>query len=461
MILSYIYSMDRIMIIDNDKHIGDLLENYLGRHGYETDLAFNGESAMKMLAKEHFDVVLCEFRLPDTDGMEILKWLRKKSPVTRLIIMTSYANVRIAVKMIKTGAFDYVTKPVHPEEILNIIQKALNLKAGSEGPALFGESFIEGKSESIQQVLRHVEAVAPTDIPVLIQGETGSGKEYIARAIHHASKRSTHEFVPVDCGALPKDLANSELFGHIKGAFTGAIYDKKGYFEIARGGTLFLDEIGNLPYENQAKILRALQEKVITRVGENKNIDVNVRIIAASNEDLLEEVMAGNFREDLYHRINGFKIDLPALRERKEDILEFAEIFLERANRDFEKNIAGFDDEVKRLFLQYPWYGNIRELENIVKRTVLLSDGNTIKRETLPVEIQKYTGQAGDGPYNYQGDEYEKVIQLSEAISDTEKTAIINALNKCNYNKSMAAKLLEIDRKTLYKKIRDYNIKAN
>jgi two-component system, NtrC family, response regulator HydG len=450
--------MYRILIIDNDKQICDLLDNYLKRHGFETSVAYSGNSAQKKTGKDNFDVILCEFTLPDSDGMKILSWVRKNSPDTCLIIMTAYANVKVAVKMIKAGAFDYVTKPVHPEEILKIVHKAINKNNRSEGSSVFGDTFISGKSKKTQQVLNHVEAVAPTDIPVLIQGETGSGKEYIARAIHYASKRSNNDFVAVDCGALPKDLANSELFGHVKGAFTGAVYDKKGYFEMARGGTLFLDEIGNLPYENQAKILRALQEKVINRVGENNNIPVDVRIIVASNEDLMDAVAEGNFREDLYHRINGFKLNIPALRERPEDILEFANTFLERANRDFNKNIKEFDEEVKHLFLQYPWHGNIRELENMVKRAVLLSGGNIITSETLPEEIRSIKTQPVPDTGNLNTESPEHILPLSEALRDIEKETIRNALLRSKYNKSMAAKLLDIDRKTLYKKIREYNI---
>jgi two-component system, NtrC family, response regulator HydG len=450
--------MYRILIIDNDKQICDLLEDYLKRHGFETSVAYSGNSALKKTGKDHFDVLLCEFTLPDSDGMQILGWVRKNSPETCLIIMTAYANVRVAVKMIKAGAFDYVTKPVHPEEILKIIHKAINRNDKIEGSSVFTDAFITGRSSKIQQVLKHIEAVAPTDIPVLIQGETGSGKEYIARAIHYASNRSNNDFLAVDCGALPKDLANSELFGHVKGAFTGAVYDKKGYFELARGGTLFLDEIGNLPYENQAKILRALQEKVINRVGENKNIPVDVRIIVASNEDLMEAISEGNFREDLYHRINGFKLNLPALRERAEDILEFASTFMVRANRDFNRNVEEFDEKVKKLFLQYPWYGNIRELENVVKRAVLLTDGKVITSDTLPEEIRNIITPTETYTDNLRPESQDNFLPLSEALKDIEKETIRNALLRSKYNKSMAAKLLDIDRKTLYKKIREYNI---
>lgn len=451
--------MHRILIIDDDKQTASLLEKYLKSQGYEIVVAYSGNMAIKKLNKEYFDIALCEFNLPDSDGLKILTWIRKNSPATSLIIMTAYANVRVAVNMIKAGAFDYVTKPVHPEEILKLIQKALNRNNIPYDSENFTDRFIAGKSSKTQKVLSHVEAVAPTDIPVLIEGETGSGKEFIARAIHYASKRARNAFVAVDCGALPKDLANSELFGHVKGAFTGALYDKKGYFETAKGGTLFLDEISNLPYENQAKILRALQEKVINRVGENRNIQVDVRIIVASNEDLMEEVAEGNFREDLYHRINGFKLNIPALRERQEDILDFADTFLKRANRDFNKNIKGFTDEVKQIFLKYPWYGNIRELENIIKRSALLTGGQLITDETLPDEIRTYIPETINSEYGYPEEEMkEEILPLSEALKDIEKETIRNALLKSKFNKSMAAKLLDIDRKTLYKKIRDYKI---
>ncbi|MEE4213715.1 MAG: sigma-54 dependent transcriptional regulator, partial [Bacteroidales bacterium] len=324
------------------------------------------------------------------------------------------------------------------------------------GSASFNEEFIIGKSEQIKQIMEHIRVVAATDLTVLIEGETGSGKEYIARAIHNYSKRKNKPFVPVDCGAMPKDLANSELFGHVKGAFTGAISDKTGHFQQAEGGTIFLDEVANLPYENQAKLLRALQERIISRVGENKHIKVDVRLIAASNDNLLKMVDNNEFREDLYHRLNEFKILLPPLRERTEDIMEFAGHFIERANTMFGRNVSGLDDDARRLFLDYEWPGNIRELKNVINRAVLLSDSEIIKAQGLIDEIRfnRVKGTRIPG----EKEQLNRAGNLKEATEITEKDLIISALIKCNWNKSKAAKLLSIDRKTLYNKIKHYDI---
>ena len=320
--------MKRILVIDDDTYICELLVNYLQEKGNEVQGAFTGNKALKIIEKNIFDVVLCDYRLPDSDGLKLLKEIKTRRPATAVIIMTAYADVKMALRLIKNGAFDYVTKPIQPEEILSLINDATSQEREPVSETAFKDEFVTGKSEGIAKVMKHVKAVAPTELTVLIEGETGSGKEYIAKAIHYASERKDKPFIAVDCGAIPKELANSELFGHIKGAFTGAINDKRGYFEQAKGGTLFLDEVGNLPYENQVKLLRALQERIINRVGDNKTIKVDVRLISASNDDLLNQVEENEFREDLYHRLNGFKIPIPALRDRKEDLMEFAHFFI-------------------------------------------------------------------------------------------------------------------------------------
>jgi two-component system response regulator HydG len=449
--------MKRILVIDDDTYICNLLVNYLEQNGYQAEYSLSGKKGIKLIEKNEFDLVLSDFRLPDSDGMEVLQRIKELKPYLPVIIMTAYADVRMAVKLIKSGAFDYVTKPIQPEEILSLINRATANNSKIETSATFGKDFIVGKSKGIQQVMQHVKVVAPTDITVLIEGETGSGKEYIAKAIHYASNRSTKPFVAVDCGAIPKELANSELFGHIKGAFTGAINDKVGVFEQAKGGTLFLDEIGNLPYENQIKLLRALQERVISRVGDNKDIEVDVRLIAATNDDLIEQLKNNDFREDLYHRVNGFKIKLPALRQRGEDILEFADFFIAKANKEFNKQVISLDEHVKELFLQYEWYGNIRELQNIINRAVLLTQGQVIKPDVLPQEITQLSNQQN-------GDISKKTVNnhdLKEATEITEKEVIIDALKKTKYNKSKAAKILNIDRKTLYNKIKQYEIEIS
>jgi two-component system response regulator HydG len=369
--------------------------------------------------------------------------------------MTAYAEVKMAVKLIKSGAFDYVTKPIQPEEILELIERAIESKNKIENSTTFHEGFIVGRSADMQKIMEHIKLVAPTELTVLVEGETGSGKEYIAKAIHYASKRYNKPFVAVDCGAIPKDLANSELFGHIKGSFTGAIKDKKGVFEQAKGGTLFLDEVGNLPYENQVKLLRALQERVISRVGDNKTIKVDVRLIAATNEDLTRQVANNEFREDLFHRLNEFRIQLPPLRNRGEDLFEFVDFFIAKANKTFNKQIVGVDEDVKVLFKKYNWWGNIRELQNIINRAVLLCNSSSIQASLLPDEIRlnNLFDDANNRQYSNNGNS-----DLKEATHVTEKEMIKEALVKTNFNKSKAARLLNIDRKTLYNKIKLHNI---
>ncbi len=451
--------MKKILVIDDDTYICKLLVNYLKQNGYETEGTSSGINGIKLIEKKDFDLVLCDFRLPDTDGFKILQQIKAEKPLLQVIIMTAYAEVKMAVKLIKSGAFDYVTKPIHPEEILQLIKRAIEIKEEKETGTTFEKNFVTGKSKQIQDAMQHVNIVSSTDLTVLIEGETGSGKEYIARAIHYSSNRNKKPFIAVDCGAIPKELANSELFGHIKGAFTGAISDKKGYFEQAKGGTLFLDEVSNLPYENQVKLLRALQERLINRVGDNKLIKVDVRIITASNEDLLKQVQANEFREDLYHRLNEFKIYIPPLRQRGEDIMEFTEFFIKKANKTFNKNVVDIDDDVKKLFFQYNWFGNIRELHNVLNRAVLLSQTNTITPNVLPDEIrfnrmQNSTRRNTGNIFN------NNIPELKQATLVTEKEIISNALIKTNFNKSKAAQMLNIDRKTLYNKIKLYNIEV-
>ncbi len=450
--------MKKILLIDDDKYILNLLENYLQRNGFEVSVAFSGMSGIKQIDKTDFDLILSDYRLPDFDGFKILQHSKSKNPATPVIIMTAYAEIKMAVKLIKSGAFDYIAKPVLPEEILRLINTVFETRKDTEAFPPFMDNYITGRSKNFMEVLNHVKVVAPTDLAVLIEGETGSGKEFIARAIHNASTRNHKPFIGIDCGAMPKELANSELFGHVKGAFTGAISDKLGYFEQANGGTLFLDEVGNLPYENQIKLLRALQEKIISRVGDNKTIMVDVRIITASNEDLLPQVESNEFREDLYHRLNGFKIHIPSLRDRGEDIMEFADFFITKANIAFNKQVNKIDEEVKKLFLNYEWYGNIRELQNVINRAVLLTQTDSISLNVLPEEIRTANKN------NYFENRTtllfhdEPIQDLKEATHVTERELISDALIRTNYNKSKAAQILNIDRKTLYNKIKLYNI---
>lgn len=448
--------MKKVLVIDDDTFMCDLLVNHLRQNGFEVKGTYTGKNGIKLAQANAFDLVLCDFRLPDIDGFEVLQKIKAKKPLLPVIIMTAYADIRMAVKSIKSGAFDYVTKPVQPEEIINLINKAFGPEEGMDSPASFRNQFITGNSRPIQQVMEFVKIVSPTELTVLIEGETGSGKEYIARAIHYASARSKRPFIAVDCGTIPRELANSELFGHIKGSFTGAIENKTGVFEQAKGGTLFLDEVGNLPIENQVKLLRALQERFITRVGDDKIIKIDVRIITASNDDLLKRVEVGNFREDLYHRLNAFKIQLPPLRERDEDIMEFARFFIDNANKSFNKSVEGFDQEASSLIYKYDWPGNIRELQNVVNRAVLLSRSNVIMPDVLPEEIRFNNFKSGQVQTDFHHNR--DVTELKQATLITEKEVIINALVESKYNKSKAAKMLNIDRKTLYNKIKQYDI---
>ncbi|MFB6320475.1 sigma-54-dependent transcriptional regulator [Saccharicrinis sp. FJH54] len=445
-----------ILVIDDDTYISDLLVRYLNQKGYAATGTYSGDQGKKLILENMYDVILCDYRLPDTNGEDMLAFVKQKRPGIPVIIMTAYQEIKTAVKLIKAGAYDYVTKPVLPDQILQLVSNAC--ATVQHDPSLeFSSGFITGPSKKIQKVLSYCEIVAPTDVMVILQGETGAGKEYIARAIHDQSERKDKPFVAVDCGALPKELANSELFGHVKGSFTGAINDKKGYFEQAKGGTLFLDEVGNLTYENQVKLLRALQEKVIYRVGGNKPIKTDVRIITATNEDLSEMVKRNEFREDLYHRLNGFKIKIPPLRKRKEDIPDFVNYFIQKANKSFNKSVKQLSDEVHDIFMNYKWDGNIRELRNVINRSVLLTQGDEISKDVLPEE---FTGKLdNDGVYLNSGLINENGIpDLREVTSLTEKELILNALNEAKYNKSKAAKMLNIDRKTLYNKLKTYNI---
>ncbi len=449
--------MATILIIDDDIYICKRLEKLLKTKGYNVRIAHTANNGIKEVKRGGVDFVLCDYRLPDTDGKETYRLVRKYEPHIPVVFMTAYADVRTAVQMIRAGALDYITKPFLHEEITKLIDKGL--RKGMHDPGSFEDRFVEGEDPAMQNIMKHVEMVAPTDLSVLIEGETGSGKEFIARSIHYRSHRKDKPFVALDCGALPGELANSELFGHVKGAFTGAIKDKAGCFEEAEGGTLFLDEIGNLSHENQVRLLRTIQEKSISRLGDNKIKQVDVRIISATNDDLIGDVKAGRFREDLYHRINGFTILVPPLRERKNDIFAFAERFLDDANADFGKRVKGFDQEVREAFLRYPWPGNIRELENVVHRCVLLEQGQKVTADTLPAEITEYTEISE--PISELNNRPGLPLSLKQAAMMAERDTIIRALKESGYNKSRAAQMLKVDRKTLYNKMREYSIQMD
>jgi two-component system, NtrC family, response regulator HydG len=442
-----------VLVIDDDSYICNLLKNFLTQNNFEAEAVLSASNAFKRIDTKNYDLVLCDFRLPDSDGLKILRYIKSTKPSIPVIIITAYTDVKMAVELIKAGAFDYVTKPIQPDELLQVIGKVFE-REPKETKDVFEKVFILGENKKMMELMDHVHTVAPTNFSVLIEGETGSGKEFIARAIHYASERYNKPFIAVDCGAIPNELANSELFGHIKGSFTGAIKDKTGVFEEAKGGTLFLDEVGNLSYEVQVKLLRAIQERIISKVGDVKTIPVDVRIIAASNVDIQVEVDKNNFRKDLYHRLNEFKLLIPPLRERKDDIPVFTDHFINLANQRIKKNIRGINPSMIQIIKNYPWPGNLRELRNVINRAVLMAKEDMINYECLPQDILNYDMETN---IKNNSDE-EGNNRLKDASRDFERTLIQNALSEANYNKSKAARMLNIDRKTLYNKISLYNI---
>lgn len=441
--------MAKILLVDDDTTFCLMLKTWLTKKSFQVEEAFSCREAIAKLKGTKYDVVLTDLRLPDEDGIFLLKHIKSTIPETQVILMTGYADIQTAVLAMKLGAFDYVAKPVIPDEILKKIQEALEhkelpvgKKREKKGPSV---PYIKGMSQDADKLYEYIRLVAPTMMTVLITGESGSGKEYIARLIHSQSSRKDAPFMAVDCGAIPKDLAASEFFGHVKGAFTGAVNDKTGYFVQASGGTIFLDEIGNLSYDVQVQLLRALEERKVKPVGSDKEIAFDVRIISATNENLTKAVAEGGFREDLYHRLNEFSLKALSLRERPEDIPIFANHFLAAANEELGKDVIGFEDEVMNVFRNYNWPGNLREMRNVVKRATLLCQTSFISLEHIPAELSSAPVVPHSDDFALKREKHE--VEL-----------IREALAKCNNNKSEAARLLKIDRKTLYNKMKLYSI---
>jgi len=481
--------MDKLLIIEDDIDMGLLLKRFLTKNGYEVETVSNGKSGIASYGSNPADLVLCDYRLGDMEGVEVLKRIKDIEPTVPFIIMTGYSDIRTAVNVMKLGAFDYLAKPLLPDETLAIIKRALTNNSQlthivvekSEKETADTDlvsrtksnraknDYVFGKSAHSKELLRQIELVAPTNYSVIIYGESGVGKEAIAQTIHKKSKRARMPFIAMDCGAMSKELAGSELFGHEKGSFTGAIGTKIGHFELANGGTIFLDEIANLPYDVQSSLLRVIQERKIKRVGGNKEIPIDVRIIVASNENLNEAYKRGKFREDLYHRFNEFHLTIAPLRDRKEDVLMYANFFLKMADDELDKNVEEFSPEVEDLFIKYPWFGNLREMKNVVRRTVLLTDGKTVEAKSLPFEISNFARTTMAIPYDRQEPTADLVadpgVNVKEEKPDLKSVAlgaeydlIVKVLKDVNYNKSKAAKILNIDRKTLYNKMKAYNM---
>ena len=458
-----------ILLVEDDVVFSKMLSRFLERNGYDVIGCYSLEEAEKNLTPA-IKMIFTDLRLPDGDGINFLKQVKDIFPNLPVVVMTSYAEVSTAVEAMKLGAFDYISKPFQQEDVLNVIKNAQNTvfstpkpetvetaaplsKTDHSSPAKMVKApkvteenpFIEGVSPASKKLSKFINLVAPTDMSVLIMGESGTGKEVVAKLIHLKSERRNKPFIAVDCGAIPKEIASSEFFGHIKGSFTGAITDKKGHFEEANGGTIFLDEVGNLSYENQIQLLRALQERRIKPIGSSKEIEVDIRVLAATNEDLLEAVNKGDFREDLYHRLNEFAIKVPSLSERKDDLMIFASYFLEIANEKLHKNVQGFTERAVQKMLNYNWGGNLRELSNVVKRATLLTTTDYISENELPDFVMSET-------------RHFPTERFSFSTKENERELIIGALHETKNNKTEAAKLLGFTRKTLYNKLKAYNI---
>jgi len=458
-----------ILLVEDDVVFSKMLSRFLERNGYDVIGCYSLEEAEKNLTPA-IKMIFTDLRLPDGDGINFLKQVKDIFPNLPVVVMTSYAEVSTAVEAMKLGAFDYISKPFQQEDVLNVIKNAQNTvfstpkpetvetaaplsKTDHSSPAKMIKApkvteenpYIEGVSPASKKLSKFINLVAPTDMSVLIMGESGTGKEVVAKLIHLKSERRNKPFIAVDCGAIPKEIASSEFFGHIKGSFTGAITDKKGHFEEANGGTIFLDEVGNLSYENQIQLLRALQERRIKPIGSSKEIEVDIRVLAATNEDLLEAVNKGDFREDLYHRLNEFAIKVPSLSERKDDLMIFGSYFLEKANEKLHKNVQGFTERAVQKMLNYNWGGNLRELSNVVKRAALLTTTDYISENELPDFVMSET-------------RHFPTERFSFSTKENERELIIGALHETNNNKTEAAKLLGFTRKTLYNKLKAYNI---
>ncbi len=442
-----------ILIVEDDPAFGLMLQTWLVKNGYMATLIGSVEQAKKEVEKVSYKLILTDLRLPDGDGIVFMSWVREKiNNKIQTIVMTGFAEVQTAVLAMKMGAFDYLRKPINASVLQAKIEAALNAEEEILTPAepTTKTVIVKGKSPVMQRLYKHIDLVAPTKMSVLILGESGTGKEYIARLIHDSSLRKNAPFMAVDCGSLSRELAPSELFGHKKGSFTSAVSDKKGVFELAAGGTVFLDEVGNLPYDVQKQLLRALQEQKIRPVGAEKDIYTDIRIIAATNENIEKAIAEGKFREDLFHRINEFMLQIPPLRDRIDDLEEFANFFIQQANEELGKNIKGIDDAAVSELRRQAWTGNLRELRNVIRRSVLFAESDMIEIGDLPVF---------SGIMNHSEIKRQQVERESYALRpDNEKEQIIAALEKARGNKTVTAKLLQIDRKTLYNKMHLYGI---
>jgi two-component system, NtrC family, response regulator len=453
---------NQVLLIEDEKKIRELLSRILEIEGYKVFSSEDGKGGLEILTKYDIKVVITDVKLPDINGIELLEKIKGFNSSIEVIVLTAYGNITDAVKAIKSGAFDYLRKGEDDDKIIFVLSRAFekirlkkqikNLEAKIEVKNSFDK--IIGNSNKILSSIELAKKVAPTDTTVMLLGETGVGKELFAEAIHEASKRRDKKFIAINCAAIPEDLQESEFFGHKKGSFTGANYDKKGVFEEADGGTLFLDEIGEMNIELQAKLLRAIETGSFNRIGENAGVSVNIRIITATNRVLSEEVSSGRFRKDLYYRLNTFSIVIPSLRERKDDIEVFIKYFIELSNQKINKRIENYDRGFLDKLLSYSFPGNTRELKNIIERSVILSENNLLTENLLPSEILSYQPVVLEKNF----DPNNGYFDSEESIESIEKSHIIKTLSKVNNNKIEAAKILKIGLTTLYRKLKEYGI---
>jgi len=450
----------RILIVDDEENFRHMLSIILKKENYDVETASNGEEGLGKITLSPFDQILCDIRMPKMDGMEFLREAQKMEVDATIIMMSAYGTIDTAIEAMKMGAYDYISKPFKPDEIILTLKKAEEReRLRKENELLRKEvqkeySFknIVSKNEKMLNIFEVIKKVAPYKSTILITGESGTGKELIAKALHYSSDRSQRPFIPVNCGAIPENLLESELFGHVKGAFTDAIRTKKGLFEEADGGTLFLDEIGELPSQLQVKLLRVLQDGEIRRVGDSKSIQIDVRIIAATAKDLTKEVNENRFREDLFYRLNVLPIHIPPLRERKEDIPLLVPHFINKYSQSMNKNVVGITSKALDVLMNYKWYGNVRELENTIERAIVLTDRENIEFENLPIEIQNFQDQIQLTPLA------EEEYSIKKGSIFLEMNLIKKALKKTKGNHTHAARLLEISHRALLYKIKEYGI---
>ena len=436
----------KLLIVDDELSVRDSLAKWFREEGYEIGTAENANDALTCLAEQRWDAALVDIKMHGTDGIELQRRMHEVDPELLVIIMTGYASVETAVAALKNGAYDYVTKPLDPDEIAHLVKNALAHKRTAPENVMLRETVAEiarsgeliGQSSAMRKIFDAIETVGPTDATVLVTGESGTGKELVARAIHHASPRRFHPLVVIHCGALTETLLESELFGHEKGAFTGAQYRKKGKFEIAEGGTVFLDEIGDISLKTQTDLLRVLQEREITRVGGNQIIKVDFRCIAATNKDLEKLIAEGKFRPDLFYRLNVFRIELPPLRSRRDDISVLVDHFVRKFSLAMNKHINRVTPAAMNLLQQQPWLGNVRELENAVERAMVVGQEPELREQDFIFKPQSVSNGS------------------SKTLEDMERAHILRVLEECGGNQSRAAEILDIDRVTLYHKLKKY-----